>query len=84
MTEHDARSREEIEADLAEAQADHEEVLMASKAKIRALTQALNMKLATEEAERLTAGLSAEQRDQLAQLIRSNGIASSEEVGTPG
>jgi hypothetical protein len=42
------------------------------------------MKLAIEEAERLTAGLSGEQRDQLAQLIQSNGIASTEDVGTPG
>jgi uncharacterized protein with von Willebrand factor type A (vWA) domain len=84
MTEHDARSREEIEVALSEAQGEHETMLAESKAKIRELTQALNMKLAIEEAERLTAGLSGEQRDQLAQLIQSNGIASTEDVGTPG
>lgn len=84
MAEYDGMSREEIEQALVEAQQEHEEAVQASKAKIRDLAGALNMKLAVEEAERMTAGLTSEQRDRLAQLIRSDGIASGEEVGTPG
>jgi len=84
MSTYDEMDRAEIEAALAEAQQEHENLIAASKAVIREISQALNMKLAVEEAERISAGLSPEQRDQLAQLIRSNGIATAEEVGVPG